>query len=281
MLERHPDSSKVTVAGSLAAAQSLLAAAHEDGASILPCGRGSRMHRNLPHAKPDRWLSLAGLQEMVWLDAEDQTCEAQAGMTVTGLQSQLAPHGLQLEVDTPGEDHATLGGLFQAREINLLEGSCGPLRDQVLGGNWLLSDGTVVKTGARVVKSVAGYDVTRLFLGARGRLAICLSLILRLAPVPTVHWYRGAKTDLASRRSEARYCIPLEGGDVLLGLVGRTLPAAQGQAVPTSEAEDLRDAYLERAGSGDLDPPLPPDSPWLQDLAEACAPGVPHLGGHR
>lgn len=278
MLEHHPDATRTTVAGSIAAAQSLLASAHEDGQAIMPCGRGSRLRRNLPGARPDRWLSLAGMQEMVWLDVEDQTCAVQAGMTVSALQERLHPHGLMLEVLTPGETHGTLGGLFQAREHDLLEASCGPLRDQVLGGTWLLADGTLVKTGARVVKSVAGYDVTRLFLGARGRLAICLELILRLRPIPRLQWFRGTSEDRGGGLPEPRLCLALEGKRQLLAFADLDLQDPRWAPVAEEEAQALVQTHLQEVGTGRFDPPLPADSPWLSQLAEACAPGVPHLG---
>lgn len=281
MLELHPAAGRTTVAGSLAAAQSLLSSAHEDGQTILPCGRGSRLQRNLPAAQPDRWLSLAGMQDLLWFDAEDQTCAVQAGMQISALQEFLKPHGLMLDVLSPGATTGTLGGLFQAREVNLLEDSCGPLRDQVLGGTWLLSDGSVVKTGARVVKSVAGYDVTRLFLGARGRLAICLDLILRLRPIPKLRWYQGALSDVDAAVPAARLRIPLDKKQTLLAFADLELQDPRWNPVAALKAEELCASFLAEAARGKHDLPLPPDSAWLKSLAEACAPGVPHLGGAR
>lgn len=281
MLEQHFAPERTTVAGSIASAQSLLASAHGDGQSILPCGRGSRLHRNLPDAKPDRWLSIAGMQELLWLDVEDQTCAVQAGMQVSALQELLQSHGLMLETCTPGDQEGTLGGMFQAREFNLLEECCGPLRDQVLGGTWLLSDGTIVKTGARVVKSVAGYDVTRLFLGARGRLAICLELILRLRPIPMLHWYRGPRIHAKSALPAPRLRVPIDDDHLLLAFADFELTDARWTPLPSEQAGLQLTAYLSEAARGTFDTPLPADSAWLQDLAEACAPGAPHLGGSR
>lgn len=168
----------------VAAACAELRAAHADGATIAPCGRRTRLRRHRPRAAPDRWLESAGFRGVVWLDAADQTVEVGAGTSAAELDDALAESGWMLGVDAPQAGDGTLGGLFLAPDLSLLHGAYGPPRDQVLGGCWMLADGSVVRTGARVVKSVAGYDLTRLLLGSRGLLAVCISLTLRLLPPP-------------------------------------------------------------------------------------------------
>ncbi len=157
-------------------------AAQRDGASLLPCGRRSRLARHGPELRADRWLELGGMDRLLELDPEDQTCVVEPGLAPSALDRAVAAHGLELGVTAPGD--GSLGGLFLAPDLSLLSGFFGPPRDQVLGADWLLADGSAVRTGARVVKSVAGYDLTRLFLGSRGRLAVCTRLVLRLRPRP-------------------------------------------------------------------------------------------------
>lgn len=166
------------------AARELLRAAAADRLPVAPCGRRTRLRRHRPRAAPARWLDCTAFRGLVWLDAADQTCEVGAGTAPAALDAELAAHGLMLAVDAPQSEAGTLGGLFLAPDLSLLHRAYGPPRDQVLGGSWMLADGAVVRTGARVVKSVAGYDLTRLFLGSRGLLAACISLVLRLQPRP-------------------------------------------------------------------------------------------------
>jgi len=157
---------------------------------VWPLGRGSRLSRVYAEApQADLQLSLASLDKLYCLDVADQTCEVGVGMSPAALSQELRCHGLELGVDAPQAKEGSLGGLFLSHELNLLHRAYGPARDQVLGARWLLADGTELRTGAHVVKSVAGYDLTRLLLGSEGRLAVCTRLILRLRPRPrALHW---------------------------------------------------------------------------------------------
>lgn len=261
----------------------LLLDAQEQGQSVLPCGQGTRLQRNLPKANPDLWLSASGLQKVLWIDAEDQTCCVEAGISLHELQKTLAPFHLQLDVVAANARTGTLGGLFMSRERSLTEASSGPMRDQVLGATWMMADGEEVKSGARVVKSVAGYDVTRLLLGSRGRLAICLDLTLRLRPLrPDTIWVTGNHTELLekSQGQQWEFQIPhFSEADQICGrLQHPQLHATRAQSKKLAECEASLEAFLEEIALGKHDSPLPPDSPWLAEIAEACAPGAPHFG---
>ncbi len=301
----------------VAAARERLRAAIADGTSILPCGRRSRIARHAPAAAPSRWLELGELRGLLWLDAADQTCEVGAGTAPAELDAWLEPHGLMLAVDAPQAQAGSLGGLFLAPDLSLLHRAYGPPRDQVLGGSWLLADGTVVRTGARVVKSVAGYDLTRLFLGSRGRLAACLSLILRLQPRPRALQCRRVLDPVRLRarplpdplwffQERAGACFAAWDGfaptDALLAPCDAEQFAAARAACLAAFAQaaarlaHARPPAAEVAGPMDwnslqqacaAETPAPPaarrlphasDSPWLERLAKACAPSGARFG---
>lgn len=171
--------------------QGAIAMMQEGRHSVLACGSRNRVQRHAPDAAPDLWLSTQALDAVRWMDVDDQTCEVEAGMAPAELQRLLGAEGLELGIVAPHAETGTLGGLFLAPDVSLLHGSYGPPRDQVLGAEWLLANGKQIRTGARVVKSVAGYDLTRMLLGTRSQLAICTALTLRLRPKPrTTAWYR-------------------------------------------------------------------------------------------
>lgn len=287
------------------------------GASILPCGRRTRLRRHAPQAAPDRWLELGEMSGLVWLDAADQTCEAGAGTSPAALERELAPHGLMLGVDAPGAEAGTLGGLFLAPDLSLLHRALGPPRDQVLGGSWLLAGGETVRTGARVVKSVAGYDLTRLFLGSRGRLAACLTLVLRLQPRPRdLHCFRVAdplrlraaalpdpdwffQADGDSAMAAWQGCAPRH--EVLAPCSPEEFHAERARCLAAFAACPLRLAHAAPPAQRPRGPcdwnalqegaeaaaalpagaarlPLPGSSPWLAPIAAACAPGAVPFG---
>ena len=144
-------------------------------------GSGSRQAR-LPRAPGALVVDLSGIHTIDRLDAPDQTCSVDCGVTRAQLDAALEPHGLELPC--PGD--GTLGGLFASDPIGAaVHGGHGP-RSLLLGMDALLADGTPFKSGARVVKSVAGFDVHRLLVGSEGRLFLATRLHLRLKPAPRV-----------------------------------------------------------------------------------------------
>lgn len=190
---------KVLQPQTAAQARQSLQHCREQGWSVLPRGNGSRLQRHFPSAAPDRWLSSTSMNRILRIQAEDQICEVEAGCSPATLSAALEPYDLELGTCSPGAETGTLGGLFMAPDHSMLHHLWGPPRDQVLGGRWMMADGCEIQSGSQVVKSVAGYDLTRLFLGSRGRLAFCLNLILRLRPVPrNPTWARLDREQLSS-----------------------------------------------------------------------------------
>ncbi|MDA0666383.1 MAG: FAD-binding oxidoreductase [Planctomycetota bacterium] len=267
--------------------RSFLHKAQVAGKSVLPCGQGTRLERFLPQADPDVWLSCAELKKILWIDAEDQTCCVEAGLSLDALQKALASFHLQLDVLAPNASSGSLGGLFMSRERSLTEKYSGPTRDQVLGASWMMADGNTVQSGARVVKSVAGYDVTRLLLGSRGRLAICLDLTLRLRPLrPDTLWVVAPKDafhgpEHGSMQLEFGLPHPELPGWCCFRLQHPQTHAKPASARDTVVCEQTLATYLQDVSLGKLDTRLPSDSPWLNEIAEACAPGAPHFGERR
>jgi len=259
-------------------AGALLHQAYAAGHSVFPCGQRSRQARVLPHVATDCWLSMADCREMLWLDVADQTCEVQAGMSPAALITHLEGTGLELAVMCRNHNSGTLGGLFMAAEASLLGPSCGLTRDFVLGASWVLADGSSVRSGARVVKSVAGYDVTRLLLGSRGQLAINTSLILRLRPAPReLFWFQIGAAEwlrLQTELAPSRLVFPAEAAGQIIALFANFAPQHPALSpLDAVEGERQRLRYLEQ-----MTAPVPPASSWLEATAEACAPGAPHFG---
>ncbi len=114
----------------------------------------------------------------------DLTCTVSADVPLNELQAALVRGGQMLALDPPGAAAMTVGQAFAAAAFGPRAHRYGLPRDLVLGVTVRLADGTVARGGGRVVKTVAGYDLPKLFTGAGGRLGEILELTLRLHPLP-------------------------------------------------------------------------------------------------
>lgn len=135
-------------------------------------------------------LDLTGLTGVVEHDVNDQVVVVRAGTSVAELQAALAHHGQCLPLPT-AEQVGTLaagvpgsvGGLVAMNLPHALQGVLGGPRDWTIGMTVVRPDGTIARLGSKAVKNVAGYDVTRLMVGARGTLAVIADVIFRTYPI--------------------------------------------------------------------------------------------------
>ena len=144
-------------------------------------------------------LLLGGLDRIERLDVGDLTCSVQVGVTYAALAATLAEHGVELACEGEG----SLGGMFARGELAPLAPGAASARCLLLGLEAVRADGTRFKVGARVVKSVAGFDLHKAFVGSRGRLfaATVLHLKLRARPPARAHF---ELTDLDADAAVAR-----------------------------------------------------------------------------
>ena len=115
---------------------------------------------------------------------EDMTATVESGMTLAALQSELARHGQWLPIDPPHAESLTIGQLLDANLSGPRRFGYGTIRDYVIGMKVVLADGTVVSSGGKVVKNVAGYDLMKLFIGAQSTLGSIKETTFKLRPLP-------------------------------------------------------------------------------------------------
>jgi glycolate oxidase FAD binding subunit len=127
-------------------------------------------------------VSTRALNRLLEHSPGDLTCIAEAGLRLSELDAELAPHGQMLMLDPPGDP--TLGACLAANLSGPRRHRYGAPRDLVLGATLVLADGTVAHSGGRVVKNVAGYDLAKLFSGSRGSFGLVAAVALRLHPRP-------------------------------------------------------------------------------------------------
>jgi glycolate oxidase FAD binding subunit len=161
---------------------SALASAAEAGTPVRFRGNGTKL--GWPPAAPADAieLSTSGLTEIVEHNAGDLTAVLEAGVPVAEAQRLFAEHGQRLALDPP-DGGATIGGLVASGDTGPLRGRYGGPRDLVVGMRVALSDGTLAKSGGKVIKNVAGYDIAKLFTGSFGTLGAIVEVSLRLHPI--------------------------------------------------------------------------------------------------
>lgn len=162
----------------------MLRQANADGLAVIPRGAGTKRAWGNPPARADLVLSLAKLNRVVEHVWADLTVTVEAGCTIAELQRTLAAYGQRLAVDPLWPEKATVGGMLSANDSGALRFRYGGLRDLIIGLTLVLADGTIAKSGGKVVKNVAGYDLPKLVTGAMGTLGVITSATFRLHPTP-------------------------------------------------------------------------------------------------
>src|SRR5881628_3473591 len=180
----------------------IVALAHDDGLAIVPRGGGSALELGHPPARVDVLVDLSGLDQVLEYNPDDLTITVQAGITAGTLAALVAPRRQFLALDPPGAAARTLGGMTATNASGPLRARYGTMRDLLLGVRFVQADGVMTWGGAKVVKSVSGYDVPKLMVGALGTLGVLGELTLRLHPEPESEaTWLAVFTDLAAAQA--------------------------------------------------------------------------------
>jgi len=169
--------------GSIDETSELLRFAAEESLAVSPRGGGTKVSLGNPPRALDLVVSTARMNEVIEHVPGDQVVRVQAGMRLRGLQERLAGSNQMLGIDPP-EAEATVGGAVAANSSGPRRHRYGTIRDLIIGITVVLSDGTVAKAGSKVVKNVAGYDLSKLFTGSLGTLGVIAECNFRLHPRP-------------------------------------------------------------------------------------------------
>jgi glycolate oxidase FAD binding subunit len=181
----------IAAPASTAEASAVLTAAAGLGLTVLPRGDGSRLDWGVPPAGCDLIVDTRHLNRVLEHAAGDLVVRVEAGVRLSELATVLASAGQRLALDPPA-DHAassgqaagTVGGLIATGVAGPLRYRYGAPRDLLIGITVVRSDGIVAKSGGKVVKNVAGYDLGKLFAGSYGTLGFITEATFRLHPLP-------------------------------------------------------------------------------------------------
>lgn len=169
----------MTATLTLNAVASRVAAAAESGRALRIAGRGGWLDAGAPVTSRDT-LSLASYSGIVDYVPGDLTITVRAGTPLSEIAAVTREHGQWLPLDPPGSPDGTIGATVATGSYGPLATAFGRPRDQVLGLEFVSGTGEVITVGSRVVKNVAGFDLTRLLVGSWGTLGVITQITLRL-----------------------------------------------------------------------------------------------------
>jgi glycolate oxidase FAD binding subunit len=158
-----------------------LRAASERGTRVSIVGGRTHADKGDP-CEVDMEISTSGLDRVIAYDPAEMLAVVEGGMPMGHLRRILAEGGQEWPVDA--SDDATVGGTIATAPSSHRRLRMGPLRDTVVEIVLVTGDGRLVRSGARTVKSVAGYDVHRLATGSLGTLGAIVQTAIKLRPLP-------------------------------------------------------------------------------------------------
>lgn len=176
----------VVTPGTVEEVAQVVTLASQHGLTLLTRGGGSRMNVGGLPEQIDVLLATNRLTQLLEYEAPDLTCHVEAGLTLAALQSQLAKKGQRLALDPPDAEQATLGGILASNASGPKRLRYGSVRDQVIGLRIVQANGEIARSGGRVVKNVAGYDLNKLYIGSSGTLGIIVEANFKLQPLPAL-----------------------------------------------------------------------------------------------
>jgi glycolate oxidase FAD binding subunit len=189
----------------------ILAAAHQESWRVRFDGRGSWIK---PDAPTELAISTRLLEGATDLSPADMVLTARAGTRLEDLQNAAADEGMWIALDPPGAARS-IGSIVATGTVGPLRNGFGTVKSRVLGLTLITADGRIVTVGGRVVKNVAGFDITSLTVGSFGAFGLITSANIRLNALP--------KTDI-TLTARAPLALLLNGAQAILS-TGQT-PAA-------------------------------------------------------
>lgn len=141
-------------------------------------------------------VNLTSLNRVLEHTPEDMTVRVETGITLAALQERVGRHRQWLAIDPPHAEFATIADIINTNASGPRRFGCGTIRDYLIGLTAVLADGTVIHSGGKVVKNVAGYDLMKLFIGGQGTVGVVVEATFKLRPLPEAEQFIAATCPL-------------------------------------------------------------------------------------
>jgi glycolate oxidase FAD binding subunit len=172
--------------------------------AVIPTGARTKLAIGLPPRSYDLALDLTRLDRVISYDPGDLTLSVEAGIPLRKLAGVLPERGQFLPLAVPFFGRATIGGTVASGVDSPLRQFYGTARDYILGMEFVTGEGTLAKSGGRVVKNVTGFDIHKLMIGALGTLGVMTKVNFRTFPLPIGSRAFVANFETADRALEMR-----------------------------------------------------------------------------
>jgi glycolate oxidase len=162
----------------------VLRLAHDARVPVVPRGAGTGLSGGAAAGAGTIVLDLSRMRRIVAVSSDDGTAVVELGVITADLDRAAGAYGLRYAPDPASAAISTIGGNIATNAGGLRCAKYGVTRDSVLGLDVVLADGRQISTGTATFKGVAGYDLTRLFVGSEGTLGVIVRATLRLHAIP-------------------------------------------------------------------------------------------------
>lgn len=151
---------------------------------VIPSGNSTKLFLGNSVSNVEVVISLKNMDKVLEHETADLVSTVECGLPLKKFQRSLNRKGQMLPVNCPFEDSASVGGIISTNLTGSFSTRYGGCRELLLGIKAVRADGEIIKSGAKVVKNVAGYDIPKLMVGAFGTLSILTEATFRLYPKP-------------------------------------------------------------------------------------------------
>jgi glycolate oxidase FAD binding subunit len=291
-----------------------LARCNAEGTKVAIAGGGTLSGMGFPPLPEAVVLQTLALKRLVAYSPSDMTVAVQGGATLKSLGTRLRRDRQFVPFDAPKPGHATVGGTLAAGWLGPRRHRYGSPRDLLIGSTIALADGTLARAGGMVVKNVAGYDMSRLYVGSFGTLGVLAQANFKTLPMPpaaraflaplpegtrsralaqlrslpiepsVATWIEGFEREIAGQAgSEGRVFVLLEGSEPLLERATRDLRSALGRAgvpetrIVDARAHDLLESVVDAYVAPVADRSITYRIPSRPNVVETCALGARDL----
>ena len=207
----------------------VLRLAHQEQWAVLPAGGGTKQRMGGTPQRADLLLSLRRLNRIADYQPADLTVTAEAGLPIRELDVALRAQGQMLPFDAPFAEQATVGGVLSTDGSGPRRLGFGTCRDFVIGIRFVTAEGRPAKSGGKVVKNVAGYDMAKMLIGSHGTLGVITEATFKVFPIPPatatlVIGFRSAGNALRARHRLLHSPFAIQALDLADTEAGKIMP---------------------------------------------------------